>query len=317
MPEVDDEIDVRIRSYKFRANGGLRDLTNTFLSGLQYNLDYTDYRHKEIERVDGIDEVGTIFDNKTFSYRTLFEQQKHGRLTGRFGFEGFSRDYEVNGAEQLITGKIDHDSISVFGLEELNFDRVKFQFGGRVENNRYGPEDPDLVPRSFTAFSGGAGINIGLWAGGAFVANYTHSNRAPALEELYNNGPHIGNLRFEIGNDSLTRETSNGIDFSLRHQSNRFRMSGELYFYRINNFVFQALQDENNDGIADIEDGLLVARYEQADASYFGAEFSADASFNKYLGGSLSLDYVRAKLVDLDLDLPPDPSVSSAGRSGP
>lgn len=304
LPEVDEEIDVRMRSYKFRLNGGFRELTNPFLSGIQYNLDYSDYRHKEIERADGIDEVGTIFDNKTFSYRTLFEQQKHGRLTGRFGFEGFNRNYEVNGAEQLITGEVKHNAFSVFGLEELNFDRVKFQFGGRVENNRYRPENPDLTRRSFTAFSGGAGINVALWEGGAFVANYTHSNRAPALEELYNNGPHIGNITFEIGNDSLGRETANGIDLSLRHQSSRFRVTGDVYYYRINNFVFLAPQDEDADGEVDVEDGLPVARYEQADASYFGAELSADATFNKYFGAFVSLDMVRAKLIDGDIDLP-------------
>ncbi len=304
LPEVDEDIDIRLRNYKFRLNGGFRELTNPFLSGVQYNFDYSDYRHKEIERADGIDEIGTIFDNKTVSYRSLFEQQKYKKLTGRFGFEGFNRDYEVNGAEQLITGKVKHNAFSVFGLEELNFDRVKVQFGGRLENNRYNPENAELVGRSFTAFSGGAGINVGLWQGGAFVANYTHSNRAPALEELYNNGPHIGNVTFEIGNSSLTRETANGIDLSLRHQSSRFRVTGDVYYYRIKNYVFLAQQDEDGDGSVDFEDGLPVARYEQADASYFGAELSADASFNKYVGAFISLDMVRAKLVDQGLDLP-------------
>ena len=304
LPFVDEEIDLRVRSHKFRVKGGFRELNNSFLSGLQYNLDYTDYRHKEIERADGIDEVGTIFDNKTFSYRTLFEQQRSGKLTGRFGFEGFNREYEVNGAEQLITGKVKHNAFSAFGLEELDFDRVKFQFGGRVENNRYNPENTDLLDRNFTAFSGGAGINVGLWEGGAFIANYTHSNRAPALEELYNNGPHIGNVTFEIGNENLSRETANGIDFSLRHQSSRFRISGDIYYYRINNFVFLAPQDEDSNGEVDFEDGLPVARYSQSDANYVGAELSADASFNKYVGGFISLDMVRAKLVNEDINLP-------------
>lgn len=304
LPDVDEDIDIRIRSHKYRINGGFRELTNPFLSGVQYNIDYTDYRHQEIERIDGVDELATVFDNNTLSYRSLFEQQKYGKLTGRFGFEGFSRDYEINGAEQLITGKVKHNAFSVFGLEELNFDRVKFQFGGRVENNRYRPENPALERRSFTGFSGGAGVNIGLWEGGAFVANYTHSNRAPALEELYNNGPHIGTITFEIGNNDLVRETANGIDVSVRHQSSRFRFFGDVFYYRINNYVFLASQDEDGDGEVDIEDGLPVARYEQADASYFGAELSADATFNKYLGGFLSLDYVRAKLVDDDINLP-------------
>lgn len=304
LPVVDEEIDLRQRRQNFRFTGGLRDLTNPFLSGVNFNVDYTDYRHKEIERADGIDEVGTIFDNKIFSYRSVFEQQKRGKWTGRFGFEGFDRNYEVNGAEQLIQGEVKQNSISVFGLEELNFDRVKFQFGGRIENNRYKVEDPELRNRTFTGFSGGAGVNIGLWQGGAAVANYTFSTRAPALEELYNNGPHIGNVTFEIGNNDLRNETAHGFDVSIRHQSDRFRITGDVYYYRISDFVFLAPQDEDGDGQIDTLDGLPVGRYEQKDASYVGAELSAEATFTNYLGGFVSLDTVRAKILDGDINVP-------------
>jgi iron complex outermembrane receptor protein len=304
LPTVDDEVDLRARRYNGRITGGFRDLTNPFISGVQYNFDYTDYRHKEIERIDGIDETGTIFDNKTVSYRSLFEQAKHGKLTGRFGVEGFSRDYEVNGAEQLIQGKVKHNAFSVFGLEELGFERVKLQFGGRLESNRYNPEDVTLRDRSFTGFSGGFGANFSLWKGGSFIANYTHSFRAPALEELYNNGPHIGNVTFEIGNNDLRNEQSNGLDFSLRHQSDRFRFSADMYYYRISDFVFLAQQDADGDGQVDIIDGLPVGRYSQSDATYFGAELNGEATFNKYVGGFLSLDFVRARLVDEGLNLP-------------
>jgi len=304
LPTVDDDIDLRQRRHNFRINGGFRDLNNPFLSGVQYNLDYTDYRHKEIEIADGVAETGTIFDNKTFSYRSLFEQSKYKKLTGRFGFEGFNRDYEVNGAEQLVVGKIRQNAFSVFTLQELGFERVKFQFGGRIENNRYRPENTDYLERDFTGFSGAVGMNVSLWQGGAFIVNYSNSYRAPALEELYNNGPHIGTVTFEIGNQNLRNERANGIDFSLRHQSDRFRITGDVYYYRINDFVFFQYQDEDGDGNVDIEDGLPVARYEQADASYFGAEVSADVTFHKYVGGFLNFDTVRAKLVDIDQNLP-------------
>ena len=304
LPVVDEEIDIRARRHNGRITGGFKDLRNRFVSGIQYNIDYTDYRHKEIERADGIDEVGTVFDNKTLSYRTLFEQTKHGKLTGRFGFEGFGRTYEVNGAEQLIQGEVKHNSFSAFVLEEIDLEYVKLQFGGRVENNRYAPDSLDLRDRSYTGFSGGVGLNVPLWTGGAFIVNYSHSFRAPALEELYNHGPHIGNVTFEIGNDDLSNERSNGIDFSLRHQSKRFRFTGDVFYYRIADFVFLAPQDENGDGQVDTMDGLPVARYEQADARYFGAEFNGEATFNDYVGGFISLDFVRANLVDLNLDLP-------------
>ena len=303
-PTPEEEIDVRMRNHKFTVSGGLRELTNPFLSGLQFSLDRTSYRHKEIEGVDGIDEVGTIFSNRSLSYRTLFEQKKFESLTGRFGFEGFARRYQVEGAEQLINGPIRHDSFSLFGLEELDLGRVRFQFGGRFENNRYRPENTDLRPRSFSAFSGGAGVNVGLWKGGSFVANYTFSNRAPALEELYNHGPHIGTITYEIGNPDLRRETSNGLDLSLRHRTGRFGFSADTYYYRINNFVFLAYQDADGDGVVDVEDGLPVGRYTQDNAEYFGIELSADASFTDYLGGSITVDHVRARLTGPGLDLP-------------
>lgn len=304
LPVVDDEIDLRAVRHNLRFTGGFRELTNSFISGVNYSIDYTKYRHEEIETADGIDEVGTTFDNKTTSYRSMFEQQKYKKLSGRFGFEGFNRNYQVFGAEQLIDGAVKQNSFSAFGLEELNFDRVKFQFGGRVETNRYNPDNAELTARNFTGFSGGAGINVGLWDGGAFIFNYTHSNRAPALEELYNNGPHIGTVTFEIGNPSLQMERSNGVDFSLRHQTERFRITGDVYYYRINNFVFLAYQDEDGDGDVDIEDGLPVGRYEQTTAGYFGAELSADVTINSFLGAFVSLDTVRAKLIDERLNVP-------------
>lgn len=305
LPEPPEEdIDLRLRTYNFRMNGGFRNLTGTFLSSMQYSLGYSAYRHREIEIEDGDEEVGTTFTNKTFTYRTMFEQARYQKLTGRFGFEGFSRDYRVEGAEQLIDGKVKQNSFSAYTLQEIGFDRVKFQFGGRIENNRYNADNPVYRDRSFTGFSGAVGMNVGLWKGGAFVVNYSNSFRAPALEELYNNGPHIGTVTYEIGNEDLKSERSNGIDVSLRHYSDRFRFTGDVYYYRVNNFVFLAFQDEDGDGDVDIEDGLPVARFEQENASYLGFEVGAEGSFNKYFGAFFSADAVRALLPDLDLNLP-------------
>ncbi|MFN3330582.1 MAG: TonB-dependent receptor domain-containing protein, partial [Pyrinomonadaceae bacterium] len=302
--EEDEQIDLRMRRQNFRIKGGFRNFNNLFLNNIQYNLDYTNYRHKEIEVIEGIDNPGTIFDNKIFSYRMLFDQNRYKSLTGRFGFEGFNRNYRITGEEQLIQGKVRHDSFSVFALQELDFERVKFQFGGRVERNLYRPENPDLSSRDFTGFSGVVGVNFALWEGGSFVTNYTHSFRSPALEELYNNGPHIGNVAFEIGNQNLRSEVSDGIDFSLRHNSRKFTFTGDFFYYNIRRFVFLAPQDEDGDGQVDIEDGLPVAKYEQADAKYYGGEIYTNANFNEYLSGFFSFDAVRAKLTDRNINVP-------------
>ena len=99
----------------------------------------------------------------------------------------------------------------------------------------------------------------------AFVASYSHSYRAPALEELYANGPHAGNLTYEIGDDALRGERSNGFDTSLRHTSARFRAEANGFLYRLDNYVYLAPTGK-------IEDGLRQARYSQSNARYLGFE---------------------------------------------
>ena len=295
----DENIDIRPRTYNLKFSGGFRDV-NSFITGGKFTLNFNNYRHDELED----DVVGTIFRNKTVSYRSMFEQKKFGNLTGRFGFEGFNRDYEITGEERLIDGLVKHDSFSVFGLEELRYKRVTFQFGGRVERNAYNPENPEYLDREFTGFSGAAGVRIGLWENGAFVANYSNSYRAPALEELYNYGPHVGTVAFEVGNQNLNPERSNGLDFSLRHQTDRFRAEFNVFYYSINNYVYLAYVDADGDGQVDIEDNLPVLGYQQGKSRYAGAEFSFDADLNKYFNVFFNADYVRAELSDLNLNLP-------------
>ena len=287
--EDDPELrSLRARRHDLKFTGGLTDL-NLFVTGAKFTVDFSNYRHQELVG----DEVGTTFSNKVYSYRGVFDQKKYGSLTGRFGFEGFHRNYGTVGSEVLINGPVKQNAFSVFGLEELTYERVTIQFGGRVENNRYNPADTNLIKRDFTGFSGAVGARFKLWEGGAFVANYSHSFRAPALEELYNNGPHDGTLSFEVGNPNLKAETNNGLDFSLRQQSGRIRAEANFYYYALNNFVFLAPR-----GNISQPSGLPFADYLQGNSRFTGTELSLDYTANKYLNVITGFDYVNARLKD-------------------
>lgn len=284
--EPDAQISIAMRRHNLRFTGGFHD-AGGFISSGTFKVNYSDYNHKELEE----GEVNTTFDNKTTSYRAAFDQRRSGRYSGTFGFEGFHREYSSVGAEALIPGRVTANIFSVFALQEYGTDRAKVQFGGRIENNRYRPTDASLPDRSFTGFSGAVGARFGLWAGGAFVVNYTRSDRAPALEELYNNGPHPGNLTFEIGDPALTREKGNGLEFGLRHAANRVRFEGNFYYYRLSDFIFLA-------PTGDFDDGLPVAEYLQSDARYLGTEVNFEAQAHRNLWLNAGVDYVNAELTD-------------------
>jgi iron complex outermembrane recepter protein len=279
------------RRDSFQFRGGFRDLT-TPISGGNFTLQYNNYRHDEIELPD--EEIGTQFKNKSFLYRAVFDQRRSGRYSGSFGFSGLQRDFESIG-EEALAPPTTQSNFAAFGLQTVDFERFAFQFGGRVERNAYSPDG--LRDRSFTGFSGSAGVRVGLGGNTNFVANYTHSYRAPALEELYNNGPHPGNLTFEIGDPNLERERGNGIDFSLRHNSGRVRAEANFFYYNIRDFVYLA-------PTGNIEDGLIEANYAQGDSRFTGAELRFDAGLTKNLWLLSSLDYVNAKLTDADTPLP-------------
>lgn len=302
-PVPDEQIDIKMRRNNYRVVGGFRDLASPITSGT-FTIDFTDYRHQEIETEDDIDEVATTFDNDVFSYKGIFGQSKYRNLSGQFGFEGYNRSYLTNGAEQLIDGRVRQYNFSVFALEEYSLEKFSFQFGGRIENNRYRPTNSDLTERTFTGFSGAVGVRYEAWKGGSFVANFSSSFRPPALEELYNFGPHIGTVTFEIGNQDLERERSNGVEFSFRQNTKRVRFNGSIYYNDIDNFIYLAPQDLDQDGLVDVEDGLPVGDYLQNDSRFYGADASLEVDFNDNFGVFAVGDIVDAKLKDPDLSLP-------------
>jgi len=305
LPETPDEaIDLRMKRNNYRVRGGFRDLTGAIQQG-NFSIDYTKYRHEEIGTADGVDEVATNFFNDTFSYRGVLQHATYGALSGRFGFEGFRRNYLTEGAEQLIDGRVRQNNFAFFALEELSFDRVAFQLGARVETNRFRPANAALyAERNFTGFSGAAAARFRLWEGASFVTNFTSAYRAPALEELYNEGAHIGTVTFEIGDQNLTRERSTGIEFSLRQRLKRVRLNGSFFYYRINNFVFLAPQDGDADGSVDVEDNLPIGSYLQDNARFTGADISVDADIKNWLGAFVIADVVKAKLRSGNIPLP-------------
>ncbi|MDQ3917474.1 MAG: TonB-dependent receptor [Acidobacteriota bacterium] len=312
--EVDFE-SLSERRHSYQLRGGLRDMRG-FVEGGDFALSYNDYRAREFEfeSDEGVTELDSVATNKNFNYRASFNQRRRGNFSGTFGFSGFTRAYESVG-EEAPAPRTNQHSFAAYALERVDTERVGFQFGGRVEQNGYNPVG-DFRDRNFVGFSGSAGVRFSLWEGGSFVANYQHSFRAPALEELYNNGPHPGILVFDIGNENLKPERGDGVDFSLRHSTARLRLEGSAYYYHLRDFVFPAFTGETDE-----ESNLPIVVYAQGDSRYAGMEASAEARVLPALWFDGKVDYVRAELTGLDKPLPRIPplrgTLSLDWRRGP
>lgn len=232
------DIDLTQRRQSLRVEGGLRGLGNGVFDSVRVVFNYLSWQHDELEVDEGTETVGTAFDNQTWVTRAEFEQARTGRLHGKFGFWSQYRDYVATG-EEALSPPTRQASFAGFAYEEIDFEGWRVQFGGRLEHNDFAPElrdeaghgheepeehaeededhdhegefePPTVRDRSFTGASGSAGVHVELPRDLAFVANFTHSHRSPALEELYNFGPHVGNLAFEIGNPDLQASAPTG-----------------------------------------------------------------------------------------------------------
>jgi iron complex outermembrane receptor protein len=323
-PEHEEEleaVDIAFRRHGVRFTGGFRS-PGAWLEGFELSLNYSDWNHDEVEQFhDGVQAIGTTFENQQFAWRGAFTQGPRGPIGGSFGFQGMVRSYEALGEESL-SPPVDQQSFAVFVLEQLDFEQVQLQLGGRIEHSAFEPiglveraghdggepELVDLPDRSFTGASGGIAARVDLWPDGAFVANFTSSFRSPALEELYNFGPHVGNLAFEVGDHTLGRERSNGIDLSLRHRGERVRGEANFFYYGFEDFVYLAPTEE-------VVDGLVEADYAEDDARFLGGELSLDVAIHdESLWLNLGMDAVDAELTATRTSLPRIPPMR--GRLG-
>ena len=266
------EIDIKTRRNELRVDGGLRNLSGRYLDNVKLTFAVSDYRHDEIETEDSIESLGTRFDNDTNSLRVEVEQKRAGRLTGRLGIDWLGRDYLATGAEALAPPTTQHGVFSVrrtrrwrssgsvsSSAAESNRRITTWTRAPLTRNDRRcgTATSPARLARSvFMPISRPAV---------AFVANVTAASRAPALEELYNFGPHVGNLAFEIGNPDLELEQTVGLDFSLRGRAEGASGRTEFLTYGISNFVFLDFTGEE-------VEGLREANYLQADSRFVGAE---------------------------------------------
>ncbi len=281
-------IDVR---GEYRFEGGLWER-------LKLAFGTNDYEHAEVEPSG---EIGTLFENDAWQARL---EAAHAALLGWRGAIGLQfddRDFSAIGEEAFVSPTTT-ESWGVFLVEQRELSWGQLHLGARVESLEH--ENATLAGYDDTAFSLAAGLAIDIVDNHALIANLSRTERHPAAEELYSNGPHIATRQFEVGlliggEGSDTEDTIN-LDVGLRGEADDLEWAVSVFYSDITDYIYQDLTGE-------VEDGLLVAQYTQDDAEFYG--FEAEVMFPLTTGGAfgpklrLFADYVKAELDD-GSDLP-------------
>jgi iron complex outermembrane receptor protein len=314
------------RRHSFSLRGGGRRLEGAF-DEFRATLAVRRYKHDELEG----DEIGTAFKNDTTEADVMGSHRAVGRLKGSLGGWMLDRAFDARGAEAL-SPPVDQRGYAAFLYEEVTWPHVTFQFGARLDHNRFEPAgEPE---RSFTEGSGSVGL-LFRPAGAddrlTLAVSVARAARNPALEELFFFGVHHGNFALEVGNPNLNSEQALGFDLSLRWRS--ARASGEVTYFRndINDYIFRqnlsheefeareeefverfggrepAGHEHHEDGAEEEEEEeeeLPIVEFVASDALLQGVEAHADIRITSRFVVDLGADYVRGSLTGSGGPLP-------------
>ncbi|MEL6238340.1 MAG: TonB-dependent receptor [Pseudomonadota bacterium] len=252
---------------------------------LNVRVGYSDYTHTEFEGP----EVGTVFDTESLEARLELAQRGGGVI----GVQYTTRDFSAIGEEAFVPPN-ETQQLAVFTVQEVTFGNVQLEGAARYEMVDV-ESDPLNLERDFDLFSGAASlvytpdqadVRVGL--------TVSRSERAPAGEELFADGPHVATQTFEIGDPDLDVESAWGVEAFARGQVGPVQLGLSVYRQWFDNFIF--LQ-----GTGEEEDDLPVTLFLQQDADFSGIE--ADVQFPLIDTDTFALvTDLRGSFIDAEFD---------------
>ena len=253
-------------------------ISGGFLSQVRARAGYSKYHHDELNPEGDVD--SSFFSNGGEGRLELVQRDRAG-WGGTSGLQYLNRDVRIRGDEKFLPDARQKET-GLFTLQTFVRGPLRLEGGARVEFSHLTAQ-PDAQIGSpansldFTTVSGSLGGQYEFahdWRAGLSVS---HSERAPAVDELFARGPHGGTQAFEVGDPNLGAEKSNSVEFSMHHTTGPLHLSGSVYYSRFSNFIYQAPTGA-------IEDDLPVLQFSEGKANYYGFEFQGDAKLGTFAG---------------------------------
>ena len=230
-------------SYEGHINGVDIDLfKNTFQ--INYHQDLSIYNFNQLDiKYNFIDYEHQEFENNSNNYSVSLSKVSYNLKTEIksintiLGLEFNYKEFLPGGF--YWTPKTNEMNISLYGFNEKELDDIDllsaFRFGylsiKPEQDNLYfsNLNNEDIEKRNFEYFSTSLGIRkiINKFEINSWVMS---TMKAPQIEELYSDGPHLGSYSYEIGEPNLKLEKIYGIESSISYHSNPVNTSLTIFY---------------------------------------------------------------------------------------
>ena len=317
----------------YNVNGGLVKKIDYTYRDSDYTLTEAhaeEEGHEEHEDEEEHEEhAPTNFINNATEYGAIFDMS-NDVMTQKFSFNYVEENTSIFG-EEVFMNPANNEVLTLGYFVGRDFDPFHLDFGmrldqidrsGTVTDEDHGDIDSYNVNENTNSFA----ISIGRDLTDSLDINLGFSSveRMPSVIELFMNGPHLATGRFEVGDPTLSSETSNNIDISFNFDNGEYFGYASFYINDVDNYI--TLMDEDDDhemhGDEHHEDedehhededehheneddhghgNLIHANYIQEDAEFDGYEIEFGRTIDLGKGQlklSFGRDVVNAKFSD-------------------
>ncbi|WP_103664711.1 TonB-dependent receptor [Gracilimonas amylolytica] len=285
-------VDIEMEKFQYDLKSEVI-LNHDLINVLEGSFSLKNYTHKEIESSGAL---GTQFGLVTTNAEL---KARHGELgfidKGAFGIWGEMEDYAIIGAS---TPDANSYKLAAFLIEEADFNKLHLEGGLRFDwvMNKPVEDEPNSVigfirERSFPALSSSFAAIYSLSSQVSFGTSLLHSFRAPSLEELYSEGPHLASYSYEIGNPELDPERGLAKELFLRYQQTKANAEFTVFHNNFSNYLYARDTGEPNDRRPDLNNYQFVGE----EAVLYGAELSGEFILRSNFVLNASMSYTLAE----------------------
>ena len=297
---------------------------------------YTDYQHTEFESGT----AGTLFSSNGYNLRVEGLHVPIGPLRGAVGFEASNIKFSALGEEAFVPSTTTQN-FAGFVYEELPRGQWKFLFGGRVASVKMDAADfpqagQPADSRNFTPWSAAVGALYAFNPQWGATGNLSYTQRAPSVQELFANGPHLATDQFVVGDRNLNEVESTAVDLALKWKSGAFTSSAAAFYNHFSNYIaliptgiFRNPEDRSvapsaapilDPVTGDVVDPVQQFNYQGVRARFWGIELKGGLPIWSRGGQTLTLgvqgDYVNAQDLTNGQPLPFIPPLRAGATLG-
>ena len=317
---------------------GSYNVNGDLVNKIDFTLRESDYTlteaHAEEEGHDDHEEeeehAPTVFSNQATEYGAIFDISDNN-VERKVAFNVVDEDNSIVGEEAFMNPANNEEfTIGYYMSRDLDLFNVdlgvridQIERSGSVTDEDHGDIDNYNIDDTTNSFA----VNIGrnLNDNLDISLGYASVERLPSVVELFMNGPHLATGRFEVGDPTLSSETSNNFDITLNYEKDDFYAYASYYITDVDNYIALIDEEEDHDDHEDEhhdeedEDGhhddddhgddhddhghgnLIHANYMQEDAEFDGYEFEIGRTLDIGMGElkvSFGRDVVNAKFSD-------------------